>query len=317
IGLTHVGLPRAVELARTLKGVDVVLSGDYHERTYAPVIVGNTWVVEPGSFGSFLGRLDLVVAGGKIAARKWQLIELRADRFPEDPKVKSVVQQALAPYRERMDRVIGRTEVALYRYSVLETTLDAVFVDALREAAGTEIALGNGFRYAAPISPGPITEADLWNTWPLNMPLRAGKVSGKQLKEFWEKELEHSLARDPNQLFGGWLPRVSGMQVRFAYNAPMGRRVQQIIIGGEPMREDQFYTVASCEREGDPPATLCRIPGVQEIRNLEMDAHTALRNYLARHSPIRQPAMGRIQAVDIKGEVRSQFFLSQSHVQDK
>ncbi len=61
--LTHIGLPKAIGLAERLKGVDILLSGDTHERTYEPIVRGETWVVEPGSFGSFLGRLDLTVRG--------------------------------------------------------------------------------------------------------------------------------------------------------------------------------------------------------------------------------------------------------------
>ena len=70
--LTHVGLPKSIRLAETLKGLDFVLSGDTHERTYEPIVRGDTWVVEPGSFGSFLGRLDFTVKGGKVVDRKWE-----------------------------------------------------------------------------------------------------------------------------------------------------------------------------------------------------------------------------------------------------
>ena len=153
--LTHVGLPKSIGLAETLKGVDFILSGDTHERTYEPIVRGGTWVVEPGSFGSFMGRLDFTVRGGKVADREWELIELRADRFAEDPQVKRVVDETLAPMRPRLDTIIGRTETPLMRYNVVETSLDGVLSDALREAAGTEIALSNGFRFSRRCPPAP------------------------------------------------------------------------------------------------------------------------------------------------------------------
>ncbi|MCL5744734.1 MAG: metallophosphoesterase, partial [Acidobacteria bacterium] len=69
--LTHVGLPKAVPLADQLRGVDVLLSGDTHERTYEAIMRPNgAMVVEPGSFGSFLGRLDLTVEDGRVTGRK-------------------------------------------------------------------------------------------------------------------------------------------------------------------------------------------------------------------------------------------------------
>ncbi len=95
--LTHIGLPKSIRLAETLKDVDVVLSGDTHERTYEPIVRGKTWIVEPGGFGSFVGRLDLTVQDGKLVDRDWELIELRADRFAEDEDVKRVVDETLRP----------------------------------------------------------------------------------------------------------------------------------------------------------------------------------------------------------------------------
>lgn len=305
--LTHVGLPRAVHIAETVPGIDVVLSGDTHERTYEPIVRGNVWVVEPGSFGSFLGRLDLNFRAGRIE-KKWQLIELRADRFGEDAKVKRVVAHQLAPYRDRLDRVIGETSVPLFRYAVAETTLDAVLADAIREAAGTDIGFSNGFRFAQPILPGPVTEADLWNAYPIDNRLKVGKVTGRQLRAFWESELEHVYASNPDKLFGGWLPRPSGLALQFRARAPRGERIVSLEVLGKPVEDDATYTVAACEREGDREDTLCRIPHVTEPRVLDLDAHQAVRQYLARHSPLAEPTMGRVVALDLPANMHSQFF---------
>jgi len=314
--LTHIGLPKSVFMAERLKGVDVLLSGDTHERTYEPIVRGNTWIVEPGSFGSFLGRLDLTVAHGRVTDRKWQLIELRADRFDEDPHVKQIVEAGLAPYRERIDKIIGQTEVPLMRYEVAETSLDMVLTDALREAGGTQIALSNGFRFSGPIVPGPIRESDLWNAYPIVGMVKVGKVTGKQLREFWERETEHVYASDPSQLFGGWLPRPSGMTVKFAAHAPSGHRVKEIRVNGELVRDNEVYSVASCDREGDPPDTICRIPHAQGVHVLDFDEHEAVRRFLLKHSPIAaaEVAPGRVVAEDLPAKVRSQYFLGRDQV---
>ncbi len=304
--LTHVGLPKSIRLAETLEGVDFVLSGDTHERTYAPIVRGDTWVVEPGSFGSFLGRLDLTVQGRTIVDRHWELIELRADRFAEDPRVARIVEETLDPLRTRLDREIGRTKVPLMRYNVVETSLDLVLSDALREAAGTDIGLSNGFRFAPPIPAGPIQEADLWDWYPITTRLKVGKVTGRQLRAFWERELEHVFATDPEKLFGGWVPRPSGMTLRFVAHAPTGERVREIRVGGEPLSDEKLYTLVACEREGDDPDKVCRIPNVREPRVLDLDAHDAVRHYLKKHSPLPAPEGGRVIAEDLPRVVRSQ-----------
>ena len=64
VALTHTGLSIAREIARQTPEFDVVLSGHTHERTAWPILEGDVIVVEPGCFGSFLGRLDLVIKPG-------------------------------------------------------------------------------------------------------------------------------------------------------------------------------------------------------------------------------------------------------------
>src|SRR5690606_524020 len=94
------------------------------------------WVVEPGAFGSFLGRLDVWVQDGKVVDKRWELIELTAAEHPEDPEVAALVEAAVAPHRAHLDRQVGATATELARYSVVETSLDNVLSDALREATG-------------------------------------------------------------------------------------------------------------------------------------------------------------------------------------
>lgn len=305
--LSHIGLAKAVDLTDSLEGIDLHLSSDTHERTYRPIDRNGVWVVEPGAFGSFLGRLDLWVENGRIADKRWELIELTAERFPEDPRVKEIVDASLAPMRETLERPVGSTADALARYAVVETNLDNLLSDALRDATGTEIALSNGFRFGTPVVPGPIREKDLWNFYPISTPLMTGEVTGAQLRAFWEQEIENALSPDLSRRFGGWLPRPSGMTLRFEAGAPKGQRVREILVGGEPLEDDRVYTLTACLREGDDPDTLCRIRNAKNVRVLDFDAHEAVRRYLAKHPEVRARLEGRAVAEDLPPVLRTQF----------
>lgn len=305
--LSHIGLPKAVELSSRLRNVDLHLSGDTHERTYRP-IEKNHWIVEPGAFGSFLGKVDLIVENGKVVDKKWELIELKASSFPEDPEKKKLITKLAAPAKNQLNRIVGFTKEPLYRYSVNQTNLDMLLADAIREATGMQIGLSNGFRFASPVVPGPIRERDLWMFYPINNNLRVGKVTGAQLKEFWEKEIENVYSQDAKKLFGGWLPRPSGMTVRFKVNAPEGQRVTEILVGGVPLKMKEIYTIAACAREGDPENRLCRIPNVMEPKDLRIDAHEALRLYLRSRKKVSAPWDLRVIAEDLPTIVRSQFY---------
>ena len=62
--LDHTGLAPSVQLAHDIPEFDIVLSGHTHERVYKPILVGKTIVVEPGSMGSFMGRLRTISNSG-------------------------------------------------------------------------------------------------------------------------------------------------------------------------------------------------------------------------------------------------------------
>jgi hypothetical protein len=206
-----------------------------------------------------------------------------------------------------MGEVIGETLGPLYRYDVLDTPLDRVITDAMREATGTDIALSNGFRFGPVIAPGPILEADLWSALPNPEPLKVGKVYGWQLKAFLEEEIEHVFSRNPGQLFGGWLPRFSGMKVIFEAFAKRGEHLKEVFVNGFPLQEERLYSVVSCQREGDAPDVLCRIPHALDTRVLDTGIHEAIKAYLARRSPITPPEDGRMVATDLPKAVRSQY----------
>lgn len=59
VAITHAGLSIARQIAREMPEFDVILSGHTHERTARPILEGKVIIVEPGCFGSFLGRLNL------------------------------------------------------------------------------------------------------------------------------------------------------------------------------------------------------------------------------------------------------------------
>lgn len=299
---THIGLPKAIGLADTIEGVDVVLSADTHERTYEPIIRGNTWVVEAGAFGSFVGILDIHLNEvNEIVGRDWRLIELRPELFPEDPQVKATVDAALAPHRDRMNRVIGHTDIWLARYEVLNTSLDGLIANAFREATGADVALSNGYRFAPPTAPGPITYADLWNWLPISLELKRGEATGRQLHDYWERELQNVLADDPAQLFGGWLPRVAGMTVDFLRHMPAGERVRDVYIDGVPVEDDKRYVIAAGHRPGAPADSVHRVRSGHSTELLGITTHDAVERYLQRHSPIRSSGGLDIRCIDIPG----------------
>jgi S-sulfosulfanyl-L-cysteine sulfohydrolase len=307
VALTHTGLSIARELARLTPEFDVVLSGHTHERTAWPILEGNVIVTEPGCFGSFLGRLDLILKPDSgVAAHSFRLIPILASHYDEDASVKALVDLSLQPHRQRMAQQAGKTETVLMRYDLLETTADDFIADAVRETAKADIGFTNGFRFGVPIQPNIITEADLWNLLPMDARMKRGWVTGRELREYLEHELEMVYAKRPLKLNGGWGPRASGMAFVFDAKADYGRRVISIKIGNMDVADDAHYTIAGCERDGEPLDVICRHRGSHDVLVLPMSIHEALGKYLKAHPVIALKRDGRERARDLPPEVFSQ-----------
>lgn len=312
--LAHLGLSQQIALANMPEcaGVNYIFGGDTHERVRTPIQCKYAKVVEPGAFGSFVGRLDLKVENGKITGEHYDLMEVDARKYKPKRAVQKLTDDMEAPYLESINKVIGYSKVPLYRYFVIENTIDTLIIDALFWKAGTEIVLSNGFRFCPPRStPGPdglipITEGFMFDMLPVDAQVRTAKATGAQLRNWLEKELNNVFAKDAGKRFGGWVVKFKGMEVAFNAFGEPGKRVQSVTVAGQPLDPLRTYTIAACERDGDPPTMLCRIPDVQDGKNTPYTLHTVLREYLAQHSPVSPRPHGYAKALDAPDTLLSQ-----------
>jgi S-sulfosulfanyl-L-cysteine sulfohydrolase len=280
----HTGLAPSVQLAHDIPEFNIILSGHTHERVYKPILVGKTIVVEPGSMGSFLGRLDVTLRNGEIVNYAYQLLGVDEASFGENPTVKSLIEAAERPFQTRLHEVVGSTKASLMRYDVLETTMDSFVDDAVREATHTDVAFTNGFRFSPPIAAGPITDADLWNILPLDARLKSGQVSGKRMRAYLEHEMELVYAQDPFQLSGGWGVRPSGMTVLFTARATAGNRIKDVKINGKERRRMSRTPLGDVSRRVRPWTEYAGCP-------VSLALITCLEQCTLRFSPISKPTL--------------------------
>src|SRR5690606_3925032 len=98
--------------------------------------------------------------------------------------------------------------------------MDNLITDALLWKTGVDFATSNGFRFGVPILPNEdgkvaITQRDLWRMLPVDEHMKIAEVSGTQILNWLEKEINNVYAKDPLKRFGGWLLRFSGMTLKF------------------------------------------------------------------------------------------------------
>ena len=293
--VSHLGLSQQLHLANReeCKGVDYILGGDTHERVRKPIQCKYSKVVEPGAFGSFVGKLSLTIQNGKVISDNYELVELDADKLKADDEISALIKENEIPFEADINSIVGYSTIPLYRYFVVENPIDTMVLNALKwKVPEVDIVLSNGFRFcpprATPDHTGniPITDGYLYDMLPIDSTLRTGTVTGAQIKEWLEKELNNVFAKEASERFGGWVIKFNGMKISFNAFGEKGKRVQEIKIGDSPMDLNRTYSICACERDGDPPDTLCRMHNVTNAKNTTHTLHSVLREYLAANSPV-------------------------------
>jgi 2',3'-cyclic-nucleotide 2'-phosphodiesterase (5'-nucleotidase family) len=304
--VTHMGLAQQVGLANdpNIAGADFIIGADTHERVRVPIQGKYTKVVECGAFGSFLGKLDVTVKDGKIDTYHYALLDVDPVKYPANKKMLALVDKAAAPYAASLQKVLGYTATPLVRYFVLETPMDNLITDAVMWKFKPDIALSNGFRFCQPLAVPQgaqkvaITNEFLWNMLPVDSTAKTGEVTGQQILEWLEKELENAFATDPSKRFGGWFVRFAGMEVNCTIGKPKGQRVNTVKIKGQPLDKNKMYKIVACEREGDPNDTLCRIEKVSNPVATQTSLHDVITAYLAATPVVAPKLEGRTIATD-------------------
>ena len=312
--LSHLGLSQQIALANdaACEGVDYIFGGDTHERVRKPIQCKYSKVVEPGAFGSFVGRLELLVENGKIIKEHYSLDEIDSNRYRPDNIIQAIIAKNEQPFKSGIGKVIGYSTIPLYRYFVVENTIDTLIIDAVMWKIKPDIVLSNGFRFCPPnTTPDatgniPITEGYIFDMLPVDSMIRTAKVSGSQIKEWLEKELSNVFSKDASERLGGWMVKFKGMKIEFKAFEEKEKRVKEIRINGQNLNEEKIYVVSACEREGDPDNVLCRIPDVKEGANTIYTLHEVLKEYLTSHSPVTPKPEGNAIILDAPATLLTQ-----------
>lgn len=83
------------------------------------------------------------------------------------------------------------------------------------------------------------------------------------------------------------------MKVKFNSQNPKGERIQEILVNGDPIQDDKYYSISACVRPGDPIDNLCRMPNVKDVEVKDYTIHDVVEEYLKENSPVSPVLEGR------------------------
>src|SRR5881296_2452331 len=281
--LSHNGISVDLKLAARVRGLDVILGGHTHDALPQPIVVGRTLVVNSGSHGKFLSRLDLDVRRGRIAAHRYRLIPVLARHVPEDAEMAQLLRELGSPWEAKLGERLAVSESLLYRRGNFNGTFDELILDALLKRFDAQVAVSPGFRWGVTILPGQeITLADVYahtaltyaNTW-------VRELTGREIHAIMEDVADNLFHPDPYYRQGGDMVRLGGLTYAIDPAQALGRRISDIRVGARPLEPARRYKTAgwaSVATEADgPPAWDVVADHLRRLGRIRLDPRPRVR----------------------------------------
>lgn len=271
--LSHLGFPQDVKMMQEVSGVDICLSGHTHNRLSKPIQINDTTIIQSGSQSSFIGKIDLTVNDQQITELEHSLITITED-IPENPTMKELVSKAVEPYQEQLTEIVGYTDGILHRGWNVESTMDNLLLEAVQHETQSDLVFSNGWRYGAPVDKGPITLKQLYQMVPMDPPISTVELTGQEIYDMLEENIENTYAANPYNQMGGYLKRALGLKAFFKVENPKGHRIQTLFIHKEPIDYNKLYSVSYITNQGVPDKY-----GINH-KNLQVHVIESLRKFL-------------------------------------
>jgi len=199
-----------IQLAKSVRGIDVIIGGHTHTRLDQPIMVNGVAIVQAGEFGKFVGRLTLSYSIEKTKVESYRLIPVD-DKIAGDQHINSLIEdqkekinmEILKPLGMDYSKSVVKAEFSLEGNDVgdyMNSNLGPFIADAIHyyvqkhTRKGTDLSMVAAGMIFDKIVPGIQTAPDIFRV----MPLGSGKdgipgyalsrlyVTGRELKSILE-----------------------------------------------------------------------------------------------------------------------------------
>ena len=244
VAITHLTFAEDRALAQRFPQIDLVIGG--HEHFPITATENRTLISKAGSDAKFVARIDVNRRPPGIVERFFELVPI-TDALADEPRTADVVKSYEDRLGAELSKVVATSQVPLdadsIRLRASETNLGDLVADAMRDNAKADITIINSgsVRGDRVYPAGPITRRTLVEIHPFGGVVCKIAVPGRVVLE----ALDSGVSKMPAT--AGQFPQVSGLTMRVTPAAPVGRRVSDVRIGGQPIDPERVYTVATTD----------------------------------------------------------------------
>ena len=286
--LSHLGATEDEKLAKEMDGIDVIVGGHSHTVLDHGKKVGDTIIVQAGSLGRYVGKLDLEIdpASRKISDYNAQLIPVLADELTPDPGVQRILAPYIAQAEKYGSEVMGEAKEELHYGHREMGKLNQIHADSICEKSGAPFGICNSRTLRGHVKKGKVTRKELYSALPFTEEgFVTLNVKGKHIKQ----HIEDCLADGATEL------AVPMGSLRYEYDPSKasGERLTDIKLGGNELEDDKEYFI--CVNE-----TMGRHENFSTATNKKKvgSSQDEFFDYFKKHSPWDDKTDGRISTVN-------------------
>jgi 5'-nucleotidase/UDP-sugar diphosphatase len=265
-GRSGVNAPGDVEMARAVKGIDLIVGGhsqnpvcmtaeNRRNEAYvpgqpcAPDRQNGTWIVQAHEWGKYVGRADFVIDAGKVELVKYQLlpVNLKQKVANQPPKLygaaiaeDAAVRDFLKPFQENgqarllvpVGETVGVFDGDRNRVRSQPTNLGVMIARSMLERTGADLSIMNAGGVRDSLPEGRITYRDVLKVQPFGNQISLVRLSGAELLKY----LEAVAKMTPGS---GAFPQTVGVQMLIE-----GGVLKEAKVRGQPIDPRREYRLA-------------------------------------------------------------------------
>jgi 5'-nucleotidase len=243
--LSHIGTVADEELAKDVPQIDVILSAHDHQLYKEAKIVNGTIMNSAGNYGEYLGVVELEVKPN----RHIELLHsatLATEHVKEDNRVLAILKENKEKAIEMLSKPLYNISHPLWHDVLEENPLTNLIADGLKDMLQCDIGLINsGIVNAGVFSD--ISNKKLIEICPSPLNPTSFEVIGKDIKMALEQSLDAQVCLADGRGPGFRGKFVGRLHISGADIVHNGKIIEAITIGGQPMEDDVWYSVASSD----------------------------------------------------------------------
>ncbi len=299
--LTHIGFESDCELAALLDpewGVDMIIGGHSHTLLEKPAKINGVLIAQAGVGTNQIGRFDIVVDDdtNSIVEYDWELVPIVEGLAEPDEHLQEYIDSYKQVVDDKYNSIICKFATELtHPKREQETALGNLFADALADWGEINVMLLGSGSVRLPALGPLVTLGNYISCFPYADSLTRFTVNGATL---W-RMFNHWMRAENRTGEGECYQVNAGVRAVYSESA---RRLEALWVGGQPVQEDQLYTVGlqgyhASNSKAYLDVTREELMAGGRTKVIATNVQDVVVEYLREHQNVRETVEGRLEWV--------------------